>query len=70
MTGAELKAIRKRLGLTTLAFGRALGYQGDDVSVAHAVRRFESSKGRKILPTMAKLIWMYGEFGVPEEMPD
>ena len=43
MTGADLKAIRKRAGLSLLAFGRRLGYAGSPRTVARKVRRYEAS---------------------------
>ncbi len=46
MTGADLKAIRVKLcGATiagTITFGRSIGCEGDDRSVAAGVRRLET----------------------------
>lgn len=42
MTGTELRAIRKRLGLTQEAFGRALGYQGPNIR--KIISRLETGK--------------------------
>jgi len=39
MTGAELKAIRHRLGLSTIALGRAFGYTGSDVTASGRLGR-------------------------------
>jgi len=44
MSPAELKAIRKSLGLSTTAFGRALGYTGETDTVRRIVRRLETGK--------------------------
>ena len=67
MTGPELAAIRKQLGLGTVALGRALGYQGNDNTVSVQIRAYESG-GRPIPPWIARLAAMYGRFGVPEDI--
>lgn len=48
MTGPEFAAIRKRLGLSVIEFGRALGYEGEDNTVSVTVRRYEAPNGRPI----------------------
>jgi transcriptional regulator with XRE-family HTH domain len=63
MTGPELKAIRKKLGLSTVELGRALGYIGKDNSVSVTVRRYEAEM-KPIPPTIARLVAMYGKHGV------
>jgi len=68
MTGPELAAIRKRLGLGTVAMGRALGYGGNDNTISVAIRKYESA-GREIPPWIARLAHMYGRFGVPDDLP-
>jgi transcriptional regulator with XRE-family HTH domain len=65
MTPAEFKAIRKSLGLSTVAMGRALGYAGNDNTVSVQIRQYESG-GRTIPPWIARLVAMYGKHGVPE----
>lgn len=67
MTGPELAAIRKHLGLGTVAFGRALGYRGNDNTVSVAIRLYESD-GRPIPPWIANLAAMYGRFGIPADL--
>jgi hypothetical protein len=67
MTGPELASIRKTLGLGTVAFGRALGYEGADNTVSVTVRRYESD-GRPIPPWIARLADMYRRFGVPDDL--
>ena len=52
MGGATLKQIRKQLGLSQDAFGRALGYQGKNVQLQ--VHHLESEK-RPIRPNIARL---------------
>ncbi|WP_157959915.1 helix-turn-helix domain-containing protein [Devosia submarina] len=66
MTGAEMQAIRKRLGLSTVQLGRAIGYVGADNTVSVTVRRYESD-GRDIPPWIARLLIMFDRHGVPEE---
>lgn len=67
MTGPDLKTIRKRLGLSTLQMGRALGYRGNDNTVSVAIRQYESGQ-RDIPPWIARLVAMYGRHGVPEDL--
>jgi transcriptional regulator with XRE-family HTH domain len=64
MTGLELKAIRQKLGLSTIEFGRALGYEGADNTVSVTVRRYESA-GREIPPWIGRLAFLLGRHGVP-----
>lgn len=47
MTGPDLRAIRHKLGLSTVGMGRALGYGGSDNSASVTIRRYESN-GRPI----------------------
>jgi hypothetical protein len=65
MTGSEFVAIRKRLGLSTVEMGRALGYEGQDNTVSVTVRRYESGM-RPIPPTIAVLMGIYGSHGLIE----
>lgn len=64
MTGAELKAIRKRLGLSTTEMGRAFGYAGGDVSTSGTIRKYESGQ-REIPPWLGRLAQMYDKHGIP-----
>lgn len=66
MTGAQLKAIRRALGLTTRELGLALGYQGNDNTLSVQVRRLECGN-RDIMPWISRLVQMYHTYGVPEE---
>ena len=68
MTGAEFKSIRKRLGLSTVGMGRALGYEGQDNTVSVTVRRYESGM-RPIPPTVAVLVMMFDRYGVQNLPP-
>jgi transcriptional regulator with XRE-family HTH domain len=63
MTPAEFKSIRKSLGLSTVAMGRALGYGGNDNTVSVQIRQYESG-GRVIPPWIARLVAMYGRHGL------
>lgn len=66
MTGGEMKAIRKRLGLSTVQLGRAFGYVGLDNSISVTIRKYES--GVRVLPPwLARLLVMYDEHGVKPE---
>lgn len=67
MTGPELYAIRKELGLTALQLGRAFGYEGSDNTVKVTMHRYEAPNGRRIPPWIARLAQMYGKHGVPKE---
>lgn len=67
MTGPELKAIRKRLGLSVIEMGRAIGYEGSDNTVNVTMRRYEAPNGRTIPPWIARLAIMFDRFGVPED---
>lgn len=66
MTGPEMQAIRKRLGLSTIELGRAMGYVGADNTVSVTIRRYESG-GREIPPWLARLLVMFDRHGVPED---
>lgn len=63
MTPAEFKSIRKRLGLSTVAMGRALGYEGTDNSASVTIRRYESGM-RQIPPAITVLMTMYAKHGL------
>lgn len=65
MTGAELKAIRKQLGLSTTELGRAFGYEGSDVTASGTIRKYESD-ARPIPPWLARLAIMFAMHGVPK----
>lgn len=65
MTGPEFQAIRKRLGLSVIEMGRALGYEGKDNTVSVTVRRYEAPNGRPIPPWIARLAQMFDRHGVP-----
>lgn len=65
MTGPELAAIRKKLGLSTAQLGRALGYTGEDAVVAGTLRKLESGH-RPIPPAIARLATMYARHGIPD----
>lgn len=67
MTGPELAAVRKRLGLGTVAFGRALGYRGNDNTVSVQVRAYESD-GRPIPPWIGRLASMFDRYGIPADL--
>lgn len=41
MTGPELKALRRSLGLSLFDFGRLMGYQGSVNTVQRDLRRYE-----------------------------
>lgn len=68
MTPDEFKAIRKRLSLSTIEMGRALGYEGQDNTVSVTVRRYESGM-RPIPPTVAVLVAMFDRYGVQNLPP-
>jgi hypothetical protein len=57
MNGKDLRAIRKRLFLTKLAFGRLLGYSAERNPLVVLIHRMEN--GRKPIPLyIARLAWM------------
>lgn len=67
MTGDEMRAIRKRLGLSVIEFGHAFGYEGSDTTISVTIRRYENGM-RPIPPWIARLAAMYGRFGVPDDL--
>lgn len=69
MTGSELKAIRKRLGLSTVQMGRAAGYVGSDATASNTIRKYESGM-RPVPPLLERLVRMFDRYGVPEEYID
>jgi transcriptional regulator with XRE-family HTH domain len=64
MTSRQFKNIRKRLGLTAVQMGRALGSEGSDASTARRIYGFES--GRTISPSVSRLVTMYAMYGIPK----
>lgn len=64
MTGKELKAIRKALGLSTRELGAALGYRGNPNTLAVSIRLYESG-AREIPPWIGRLAEMFSRHGVP-----
>lgn len=66
MTGAELKAIRHRLGLSTTALGRAFGYESSAITASGTIRKYESGQ-RPIPPWLGRLAIMFDRHGVPPE---
>lgn len=69
MTGDELRTIRKRLGMSRVAFGRALGYRGNANTVNVAIAVYERGD-RPLPPWIARLAVMYDRHGVPPEFMD
>ena len=66
MPGARLKAIRKKLRLPVIAFGRALGYGGTENTISTVVRKYELGT-RDIPRYIARLAYMLERHGVPPE---
>lgn len=64
MTGDELRAIRRELGLTLNEFGIALGYTGSRNTISVQMRRYEAGT-RDIPPWIARLAWYMGKHGIP-----
>ena len=59
MTGEELAAIRKEMGLSQMEFGEMLGYRGNQNTVHLVIKRYESRKNPKPIPLhMARYIWV------------
>jgi transcriptional regulator with XRE-family HTH domain len=67
MTGPELKAIRRELGLSTRELGYALGYRGNLNTVSVMIREYERTNGRTIPPWIARLVLMFERHGVPPD---
>lgn len=64
MTGAELKAIRGRLGLSAVQMGRAFGYAGDDTTISALISRYEND-AKPIPHHLARLAVLFDKHGVP-----
>lgn len=66
MTPAEVKALRKSLGLTQRELGEVFGYAEAD---ARTIRRWESkaATGRAITPIAALLLRYMVRYGLPDE---
>lgn len=69
MTGSELQAIRRRLKLSFVRFGLALGYSGADKNIQTTVRRYEADD-KPIPPWIARLALMFERYGVPQDFLD
>jgi transcriptional regulator with XRE-family HTH domain len=65
VTGEQLRAIRQALGLSISEFARALGFEGENASLA--LRRLERGE-KTIAPKIARLACMYGRFGIPDDL--
>lgn len=48
MTGNQVYTLRKRLSLGRAAFGRRLGYKGNDATIRRAIARAEALHDRPI----------------------
>ena len=44
MTGDEMRAIRKRMGMSAVEFGRALGYRSSYNTIKVKIQRYERFK--------------------------
>ena len=55
MTGHELQRLRRRSGLSLVAFGACLGVGGKRESVARAVRRLEGLAEQPLPPSTARM---------------
>jgi hypothetical protein len=64
VTGSEFRAVRYRLGLSAMEWGRALGYGGTPNSVRSVISRLESGS-RPVPAVVGLLAWMYGRYGIP-----
>ena len=60
----DRRAIRKKLGLSLLEMGKAIGYQGSDQTVKNVWHRYETGE-RECPPWIARLAYMLGRHGVP-----
>ena len=69
MSGTELKAIRRHLGLSLDEFAVELGYDGSPKNNRTTMRRFETGE-RPISPPVARLAYMFLIFGLPGEWPE
>lgn len=70
MTPEDFKAARREAGLSTYAWGYALGLVGNRNTIGVAVRRMEKGE-QDIRGTMIRLIKMFQRFGIPAEfLPD
>ena len=63
MTGSEFRAVRYRLGLSAMEWGRALGYGGTPNSVRTVISHLESG-ARPIPRVIALLAKMYARYGI------
>jgi hypothetical protein len=66
VTGDEFRSLRYELGLSTLQWGRALGYEGIPNSVRSTISRYETG-GRPIPRVVALLAKMYAHHGIPSD---
>ena len=69
MPKAEFKATRQKLGLSLDQFAIELGYEGSRQANINTIRRFEDGK-RGIPLTLAKLVWLLGQRGLPDSWPE
>ena len=65
MTGAQLRMIRDKFGLSASAMGKALGYSGPKANIAVQIRRLERGD-RRIPPPIERLALMFYREGIPE----
>ena len=67
MTPDELRSIRERLGLYQADFALALGYRNHTrQGLRQQVNDMEGGR-KSITPQVARLVVMFGRFGVPAE---
>lgn len=70
MSPEDFKQARREAGLSTYAWGYALGLSGNRNTIGLAVRRMEKGE-QDIRGTMIRLIEMFRRHGVPDDfLPD
>ena len=67
MTGEQFQGIRESLKLKRVAFGRALGYTGEDRNIWKTIQRYEDGQ-KPVPPMVGRMAWLLGQFHANERI--
>ena len=67
MTGPEMRAIRKRLGLSKANLGNLLQFRGNWKTITRTIRRMELGE-QQIMPITESILRDLDENGLPERV--
>lgn len=69
MKPAELKAIRKKIGVPQVELAYQMGYSGNQNTMHTMIKRFENGKREPIPLNFARYVWLLGLVCSGEPVP-